>query len=294
MTAPGTPVIPQPGWWVRTDHVGVNTTAGFGWAVTLIGGPGPALIVTPTISASLHKTAVGRVAATTAPSMSATGVIKTGFDAVGTFAYVDNQTGISQTTSGSHTASGGIHNVVIAFVNTTVKNGTQSANVSVTYGGTTMTAVPGGSINYRADNGHYEDVFAFYLFNPPSGAKTVTYSFGLDSTLDQLFATCNTVSYKGVSSLGTPASSSNPSSASASLSSVTCPANGMVTAMVGTALATGAAISAFNQTQRFNQGTAGQGTYALIGDAGGASTESFTATLNSATHWGALAVPLSP
>lgn len=212
-------------------------------------------------------------------------------DALGTVALLYNQTGAtSYTANGSHNAAGGANNVVIAYMN--VSHGTQPLpTLSVIYdpGGANlaMTQVPSGDANATT-----LDVVAFYLFNPPAGAKTVAYTISGANTTQAYYATCNTVSYNDVGSIGTPVTAVNTASSAMSLPSVPITLDGMVSMMFGTSVNSGSAISAFNQTQRFNEAAASASIYALIGEALGAPTVNFTATAPSSTHWGGLAIPM--
>jgi hypothetical protein len=111
------------------------------------------------------------------------------------------------------------------------------------------------------------------------------------------FTTVETVSYTNVGSVGTLATAQDTSgsSATATLSSVPCPTQGLVSAMVAVSSGTGAGkINTFNQTQRFNNNaTSSTGLWAIVGDGGGASTITFTSTLAAAGGWSVLAVPLT-
>lgn len=227
-----------------------------------------------------------------------------GFDAVGTPVTTWNNNVASATLNGAHSAVGGLTNVVLAFfdVSNNMTADTGPATLSVTYGGVAMTPVPGSQLNYsHPATGIYGNCAVFYLFNPPTGSQTVAYTISTSAT-GFLFATGNTVSYTNVASLGTLATNSGTASTSAptlSLSSVPCAANGKVAMMFGSVGGGGTGVLAsFNQTQRYINNTASTGVYAIIGDAGGTSTESFTAsqTLPSGatSSWVAVGVPLNP
>lgn len=119
-------------------------------------------------------------------------------EATGTGAYSQTNFVYSVTRSWSHTTSGGPNCLVIAFtrVGESSNQNTDNLTRSVSYGGTAMT-----SIGYGLCNGQFgETLELFYLFNPPSGTSTVTYTV-TSSTGVNFFAGGNTVSYQGVKSI---------------------------------------------------------------------------------------------
>src|SRR5581483_4325719 len=126
-----------------------------------------------------------------------------------------------------------------------------------------------------------ENAYMYGLLSPPTGTKTVVVTL---STTGVVYAG-NSDSYTGVSSFGTASTNSGSSSpASVSVSS----ASGQ-TAVAALMTASGSAFTGFNQTSRWNNGSAGS--FIVFGDAAGASTVSFSAT-PPAGSWAAIGVSL--
>lgn len=166
-------------------------------------------------------------------------------------------TGSSATlaTSWSHTiATSGSTTVVIVAVSQSVSTNSASTTCSVSYGGTAMNQVyylPYGSGTNRAALGMY------YLFNPPTGAQTVTATSGGTSTKDQIQG--QSVSYTGVVTL--------TKLNTATARSVVAPIN-MTGSMAFAAIANGTTLSAPSKTSRYLSGatTSGLGDYLCVQD----------------------------
>jgi hypothetical protein len=149
---------------------------------------------------------------------------------------------------------------------------------TVKVGTTSMTSLGtpinlGGSFNY----------FIFGLLNPPTGAQTIAVTNG------SLFTNGDSVSYSGVGSIGTYATTSGSGT---TISQTVSSASGqMVFHVCGKNL--DGTFGAYNQTQRYSGGTPGNSPPLLMGDAPGAGSVSFTVTISS-TSWMSLAALLIP
>lgn len=150
-----------------------------------------------------------------------------------------------------------------------------SYTVSSVKVGTTSATLLGSKANGTITGYLYE------LLSPPTGTQTITVTLSASNYL-----TGNSDSYNGVSSFGTVATNSGSSTAaSVSVSS----AVGQIAVAVIFAGGT-SALTAFNQTSRWNAGD-NFGGYGVFGDAAGASTVSFSATTPS-DPWLAIGVSL--
>lgn len=158
---------------------------------------------------------------------------------------------------------------------------------AVTYNGVAMTLL--GNIQYVATGtSHYAMVSLWGMLNPPTGSKTVSATVSQSSNLG-ISGVGNSMSYKNVASFGT-AVTNNGSGTALSVSSVASQLGGMVAAAL--ASRSTETISAFNQTSRYN--LTGSVENILLGDAPGAASVNFTATISASDTWGAVAVPLIP
>jgi hypothetical protein len=215
------------------------------------------------------------------------------FEAVGTPGYAWSTTGTTKAVTGTHNAAGGANNVVLCYVNSAPSGsslGTPGASVS--YGGTAMHQWGSPVITVVSGVTRYQSVF--YLFNPPSGAKSVVTTMTTASSATWSI-TAQTVSYLNVASVGTLATNvSSAGSTTATLSSVPCPSQGLVSAMVAVSVGSGTGkITTFNQTSRFdNNATASTGLWTIVGEGAGAATISFASTLGLSEGWAVLGVPL--
>jgi hypothetical protein len=157
------------------------------------------------------------------------------------------------------------------------------ASPSATVGGTPMTLL--SKYEYAAN----QYLMLFGLINPPTGAQTavVTHS-------GAPYAGGTSLAYTGVSSFGTPVTSTG-SGAAASLTVTSAAGQRVVQIFGNQGITAGAgAFTSYNQTSRYTHGNVSSAAFpTLIGDAPGASSVSFTAALPSQV-WGGLAVPLIP
>lgn len=175
-------------------------------------------------------------------------------------------TASSTTFSWSHTLSSSATGILIEFV----ANGAVS---SVKVGGVTATLLGSKVIASSIT------AYVYGLLSPPTGTQTVLVTLTTSTSLNG-----NSDSYIGVSSFGTAATNSG---AGTTASVVVSSASGQ-TAVAAMFDDSGGALSAFNQTSRWNTGSS---FYAgVFGDAAGASTITFQAT--SPGPWAAIGVSL--
>lgn len=202
------------------------------------------------------------------------------FDAVGGGNNVNGAASPANITW-SHTATGSNRCVVVGLC---ARDGTNLTGVTraVTYGGVSMTSL--GAIHANNDTARQFAEF-FYLLNPATGAQTVSVTCTHVANTFNLRA--NSVSYTGVGSVGTLGTSVG---LSASLSQTVSSATGNMVAQAFIAVDT-TAISAYNKTSRYNFTDATLATEILIGDAAGAASVAFTATMNS-NEWSGIGVDL--
>jgi hypothetical protein len=224
------------------------------------------LSVTPTLHAALTRGVKANAHLTVTPTFSASATVSTVtapvFDAAGSGAH----TSLGSTLSGTHTATAGA--TVFAFV----LSGNAST-VSATYGGTSMTSVDSVEVN----NAGPATLHFFQLSSAPSGSQTVSVTLTGSTS-----ASFGTVSYTGVTSVGTPSttfgSSASPSQA------LTCSANQLILECIGT---TQTISSDSGGTSRFKSTTT-QGV--AIQDSTTSTT--FGATLAASAAWAAIGVVL--
>lgn len=184
-------------------------------------------------------------------------------------------TGHVTSLSWSHTIGAQAKAVIVAAT----MEGTGTATAKV--GSTSMTQLAGPVGDY---SGIGDYLVMFGLLNPPTGAQTVSITFGGTD-----YAAANSVSYLNVSSFGSPVTATGNS---ASLAVTATSASGQMVAQAFAGLQS--TISSYNQTSRYNAPYAsGVHQPLLIGDAPGASTVNFTASQTS-NPWAAAAVPLKP
>lgn len=163
----------------------------------------------------------------------------------------------------------------IIMIGLLVSNSTLSG---VTVGGAAATQI-GTPLNI----GGTVWIHIYYKLNPTTGVQTVTASGA------GFYNNGGSVTYKNVSSVGS--AQTNTGSGTTPAQSVSSAAGQMVFQVFGSAGS--AAMSAYNQTQRYNNFTNFVGYPIVVGDAPGSGTVNFSATAPSAA-WGAVAVPLSP
>jgi hypothetical protein len=180
-----------------------------------------------------------------------------------------------------------ISTLATAIVVTTAWQDTGAADTATAkVGSTSMTQL---GIIHIADsvNADNDYIAMFGLLNPPTGSQTITTTI---TTAAFYYQTANSVSYKNVSGFGTAVTNSGTTASM----SVSVPS--AVGQMAVAAFTTGSVIvaaSSFNQTSRYSTaGVGGTNDPLLIGDAPGASTVSFTATMTGASSWVGIGVPL--
>jgi hypothetical protein len=153
-----------------------------------------------------------------------------------------------------------------------------------TYGGITMTAL--GSVTVP---GSPTAILVLYgLIGPPAGTQTVVCSLSYSGSLTT-YLTANSMSYVGVVGFGTFASNTGTST-SLALSSVPSATGKMV--VMGFSAQVAATITSYNQTSRYSNVHTAAASSALLGDAPGAATVSFTGTISSSHGWAAVGAPL--
>lgn len=182
----------------------------------------------------------------------------------------------------THTCSGVARAVVVAISSINNSMAATSETRVATYDGVTMTSL--GMV--PSAGGATDFVELFGLLNPPTGAKTwvVTVSGG-GNTGRALIGDAQ--SYNGVASFGTFFSNTGPATA------MSITATSAVNHMVAQAFETQSTTSAYNQTSRASGAASGHVMQILAGDAPGAASVSFTATVT-ASNWAAGAVDLVP
>lgn len=197
------------------------------------------------------------------------------YDATGSGA-TGSGSGTSYTAVGSHTSSG---NAVVVAISVLMLAGTITSG-TVTYGGQSMTqlgtATGSGGAGYKG--------YLFGLLNPPSGSQTVIATVGGTGLYGLAMSS---VSYAGVTSFGTVAT--NAGSGTAPTQTVSSTTGKMVAQAFASFV--NATISGYDQTQRLAAGT----TTACVvqGDAAGAASITFNATINNSTPWTSITVDLN-
>jgi hypothetical protein len=198
------------------------------------------------------------------------------FDAVGAGASGFNTGG-----GWAHTLSADATALVVAVNWFDFTSSMTPPTVSVDVGSTPMTLLD-TVYSYAAPGSLFGGMCLFGLMAPPTGAQTITVTFS-DGTTNGVG---NSLSYAGVTSFGTAVDNTIGSATTPTLS-VSSGADQMVAQAFGGWVYD---LSAYNQTQRFNQ-PYGAGLSFIMGDAPGATTVNFTAS-QTATIWSAAAVPL--
>ena len=186
MTQPGSLIAPQPGWWVRSENVGVNLDGEYGWVATASGGFLPVGHGSGTYGWSSDASG-----STTHPTVS--------FDAVGAGSGANIYTGVL---SWTHTATAG------AYVIVDIVNASGAPVVSVVYGSATMSLI--GTTGSGA-------LSRYGLAQVPGGAQTVTVSFSGGSFIGQ----ATSISYLNVGAVGTSAAATGTTSMSQSATCAT-------------------------------------------------------------------------
>jgi hypothetical protein len=198
--------------------------------------------------------------------------------------------GATVTASWSHTIATGDNYVVVAVNFYTTK---VFANVvyAATYGGASMASL--GVVEY---NSGFCGIALFGLAAPASGSKSVVISVS-GGVGTAIAIAGNSVSYSGWSSTSAATTASGAQSTSVALT-VASQTGDAVVQVFGLAGSGSAALSSYNGTTRWNEGTVSEGDAItmVMGDAEGASSVVFDATASSPSTqvWGSIAVSLKP
>lgn len=212
------------------------------------------------------------------------------YDATGVGAATTTQTTSTPITgSWTHTVASGAAVVLAITVENYVGGGYSNFTRTATCGGVAMTSL--GVVN--GGNDAYGWIELFGLLNVTGGAQTLAYSITNPSGVTFRARAANSVSYTGVSSFGTAVTNTGVGSGTISTGSVTSATNKMVVAAFGNEYDGGGTInySAFSGTQRYYVGQLA--TSLMLGDTAGASSVTFTVSLDYPSDWGSVAVPLN-
>lgn len=156
-------------------------------------------------------------------------------------------------------------------------------------GFTSMTASYGG--NAMTELAHIDDssiglrIAMFYLFNPPTGAKTVSIT-GNDTSTAQTSVSGNSVAYQGVGAI----ISGGTNSGTGATTTITI-ASAVGEFVIASSVAFASVQASPNHTQRYDDATGN--TNQMIQDAAGAASLTFTATATSGKY-DAIAARLQP
>lgn len=150
---------------------------------------------------------------------------------------------------------------------------------TVKVGTTSMTQI--GATQSVDASGKYQ---IFALLNPPTGAQTINVTNAAN------FTNGDSVSYNNVLSIGSLQNSTGSGTAASQAASSAV--GRMVFQMFGSTA--NGATSAYNQTQRYFHQDPGTNYPVTVGDAPGAGTVNFTATLPVSGTWIGMAVDLTP
>lgn len=300
------------GWWGEIARVVTPSAA----SLSIIGGA-PTLAITqdrfvtptaaaltvtggvPAVTASNHKTitptgaalsltgatptvSVGVTAAPSGATLAITGGTPTitvvapsvTFDAVGAGSAVNSVTSLSW----SHTATAGAYVIVdvVVFHNRTISG--------ITYGGSAMTLLGTQNVNNDVNSGVQ---WKYGRASVAGGAQTVSITFSSSTN-----AAGNSLSYTGVSSVGSASTAFGTTFSAAFTQNVTCSAGQRIVHAFGVNSGFDSAISGISGgTNRSNVGTVN--TRISISDA--TATTTFSATAGPGTIvWSGVAVVLSP
>lgn len=195
-------------------------------------------------------------------------------------------TGTAKTVTETHVLGASAQGIVVgAHVGST----TSSPTVTALVGSTSLTQL--GSFLYLSGTDIWH-LILFGLIGPPTGSQTISVS--VSSGTD--FVAMNSVSYDDVASFGTVATTSGTGTSPSHTVTTGAP-NERIFQMFGNAGNTAAFgdFSAYNQTSRWNANSSTSNGATLIGDAAGASSVVFSATLTgTVVGWGSIAVPVIP
>lgn len=191
----------------------------------------------------------------------------------------------------SHTASGS-DRVVVVFACVTADT-TSSNTPTATYGGTAMSSL--GYIVLRNTTNQGRKLGAFFMENPPTGAKTVSVSWsGLPFTFANKHLSTSAVSYSGVSAaamtrthseFGDSLQATNAGTSSSSTQSLNHTSSGVGDVFVFChAKETASAFSTDNFTQRYTVSADATWNRILVGDTTGKTGTVTSTTTSSASE----------
>lgn len=266
MTEPGYVAPAKPGWWVRTDRVGVGATD-VEW-VTSAAGEKPFIAYGhPTRIANPNVGPMALRNKWRPRPKSRTRRLIPGFDSVS--AQVP---GLSTSWSYSHTATAGAY-VALCLV---ADRAVTLSNVQ--YDGAAMTLLGSQNLN---NNGPSGALYMYGIANVPSGSKTVS------GTITSSFFTVNTIGFVNISSVGTPSAVYGTGS-SLSQGPVTCGGAQIVVQVFGTGASATTYTSLSGGTNKLNT-TANGSTMAI----NIATTDTTYTCTGAAQPWAGLATVLS-
>lgn len=190
-----------------------------------------------------------------------------------------NKVGSGTTNTWSHTVVVGQSNEIIIVA---VDAGASVS--SVTYGGQTMTAVPGGSVTQVGG----EVLALYYLLAPPTGANNVVVTCSSTTFIIGISA-----SYYGVaqsSTFGTAATNSSSTAGTSSTNTVTTTSSSqaVIDAVNNEAASTDTATA--SQNKRFQPGSSG----GALGDIAATGSNMTLTWSFSSSNWGQVSVAMNP
>lgn len=269
MTAPGSIIPPNPGWWVRKDRIGVAEPT-YGWAGVATGLRNPLATGSGTVSWAGAATGV-------APIVPMWGALGSGQPGTLTTSFAFN---------GPNAVAG---DTVIAYI--AVDRPTQLS--AVTYNGAGMRAL--GKATILSGDANSADSGSFYAFatqitSGNAGIKSIAGSLGPGAA----WMDAQAVSYKNVSAIGFPLTTQGVGSSVSQ--AVTCPLFTMISQAFVAFSATGSGTMSFTSlsggTNRWLNTTGAAVPGLSINDT--VATTTFAANLPSSNQWAALAFPLLP
>lgn len=258
MTEPGLVYPPQPGWWPRTEAVGVSLTSTYGWASTATGA----------------SAAQGTASGTYGWAADAHGVAPVlAFDTVGT-----NGGSASGTT-----LSISILPTALAYVLVDINVGSNVTITQCNYGSTAMTALGGQSFYNTPASGWIYRFGINYVPNPGGVAQTISIASSASTSM-----WAGALSYRGVTTVGTL---QTVSGGSTSLSqAVTCGSNQMIVQSFAL-VAAGSLSTVSGGTPRYNSVLSGSGNIVAATDS--TSSTTFSVTTGASHDWAGIATVFS-
>lgn len=312
MTAPGSNITPQPGWWVRTDRIGTNASqygwdaelsgpsqgfarGGYGWSSSATGLRSSLLVtrpitatITPTLNSVTGIAVTDTITATITPALlSSFAVTPVAFDTeTDNFALGYNYTF-------NHTATAGAYVIVdVGFSNAGIP--TDVLTPSVTYNGVTMTQL--ALIHAPSGLG---GLARFGLAGAPSGTKTVAVTlsggtgFGSDTA-----GIC--ISYKNVVSVATTTTATDFAGTNKTYSdAITCTTGQMIANVICSWPSGGSGVGHLTQsggTNRYNSVSASSNVAGVVNTATANTTfgADNTPFYNAPAYWASISTVLKP